>query len=88
MGNYKVFISNPALKDLRHLPGKDKKRISEAIDKLKGSPKNGPQIKKLVGMLSGRYRVRVGDYRIVYTVVDEHHIVYVVDIGQRKDIYR
>jgi mRNA interferase RelE/StbE len=61
------------------------RRLREAIDRLCLDP-YPPGCKKLVGRPG--YRIRVGDYRIVYRVLDRELVVMVMDIGDRKDIYR
>ena len=88
MGKYNIFISKPALKELERLPQSEKERIKNALDYLALSPKKGAQVRKLIGMLSGKYRLRIGNYRAVYMVIDEEHAVYVLDVAHRKDVYR
>lgn len=79
---YKFVIMKPAKKFIDKLPENDKRRIVSAIEAL---PDSG-DIKKLQGK-SGYYRLRVGNYRIIYTVDHEKLIVYVVDAGNRGQIY-
>jgi mRNA interferase RelE/StbE len=85
--SYTVKISRPAEKFLRSLT--DKKlyfRLRETIESLKSEPRPVDSI-KLQGE-GGLYRVRVGDYRIVYEIQDLQLIVLVVQIGHRREIYR
>ena len=79
---YKFVIMKPAKKFIDKLPENDKRRIVSAIEAL---PDSG-DIKKLQGK-SGYYRLRVGNYRIIYTVDHGKLIVYVVDAGNRGQIY-
>lgn len=83
---HKVLISPAARRDLKRIRGPERRRISAAIDGLADEPRP-PGAAKLVGEVK-LYRVRVGDFRIVYTVEDDRLIVLVVRIGHRKDIYR
>jgi mRNA interferase RelE/StbE len=85
--SYTVKISRPAEKFLRALT--DKKlyqRLREALDALEENPRPVNSVK-----LQGEeelYRVRVGDYRIVYQIQDKQLIVLVVQIGHRREVYR
>lgn len=87
MSRYEVQIERGAQKWLAKL--RDKKlleRLSDAIDKLAENPRR-MGAEKLSGY-SNRYRFRVGDYRIVYEIHDGVLVVLVLDIGDRKEIYR
>lgn len=79
---YKFLIMKPAKKFIDKLPENDKRRIVSAIEAL---PDSG-DIKKLQGK-SGYFRLRVGSYRIIYTVDQGKLIVYIVDAGNRGQIY-
>lgn len=79
---YKIIIKKPAKKFIDKLPINDKKRLVAAIE---GLPDNG-DIKRLQGY-DGYYRLRVGSYRIIFYVDNGELIVYVVDIGNRGQIY-
>ena len=79
---YNIIIKKKAKKFIDKLPENDKRRIVSAIEAL---PDSG-DIKKLQGK-SGYYRLRVGNYRIIYTVDHGKLIVYVVDAGNRGQIY-
>ena len=86
MEKYRVLIKPSALKELEALPRKkDRQRIVRRIEQLSEEPRP-PGCQKL----SARdlYRVRQGNYRIVYEVRDTDLIVNVVKIGDRKEIYR
>lgn len=81
---YKIVIEKPAEKFIVKLPRPDKERILKAIYRL---PDEG-DIKALKGQKSrGMYRLRVGDYRIIYTVDSGQLIVCVIDAGNRGQIY-
>lgn len=83
---YRVEIARRAVKALSGLPRRDQQRIRAAIDLLANDPRP-PGCTKLSGELR-TYRVRTGDYRIVYDVFDDRLIVQVVGIGHRRDVYR
>ena len=81
---YKIVIEKPAEKFIVKLPRPDKERILKAIYRL---PDEG-DIKALKGQKSrGMYPLRVGDYRIIYTVDSGQLIVCVIDAGNRGQIY-
>lgn len=81
---YTVEVSGDAERELEKLPKKDIERIIKKIESLADAPR--PRgCEKLGG---SDYRVRVGNYRIVYSVEDDKLVVLVIDIGARKDIYR
>jgi len=83
---YEVFISPAARRDLKRIRGPMRRRIGDAIDGLADEPRPSGHI-KLAGE-DGLYRIRVGDYRIVYQIEDDRLVVLVVRVGHRKDIYR
>ncbi|MBD2751495.1 type II toxin-antitoxin system RelE family toxin [Spirosoma validum] len=82
---YQVQISNRAAKALEKLPDGLYERIREAIQDLAENPRP-TGCKKLKGRLG--YRIRVGDYRIVYEIEDDKLLVLIIDIGHRREIYR
>lgn len=79
---YRIIVMKPAKKFIDKLPINDRRRIAEAIQKL---PDSG-DIKKLEGT-NGKFRLRVGSYRIIYTVDHGKLIVYIVDAGNRGQVY-
>ena len=79
---YKIKIDKEAKKFIDKQPKNQKERIYEAISKLP----NG-DIKKLKGYKT-LYRLRVGDYRILYTFEEDKIIIRVTDINNRGDIYK
>ncbi len=83
--NYSLRLKASALKALRRVQKKDRLRLIEAIDRLRQSPHAGGVLK---GEFSGLRRIRVGNYRVVYEVMDEQLVILVVRLGHRKDIYR
>jgi mRNA interferase RelE/StbE len=83
---YSVALDTAARRDLAKLEHSVSGRVSEAIDALGNDPRP-PGCKKLVGTKL-RYRVRVGDYRIIYEVYDESRRVLVKMIRHRSNAYR
>ena len=79
---YKIIIKKKAKKFIDKLPQNGKRRIVEALEKLP----NGEDIKKLRGY-DNFLRLRVGEYRIIYTVDHGELIVIVIDAGNRGQIY-
>ncbi|WP_266366381.1 type II toxin-antitoxin system RelE family toxin [Tellurirhabdus rosea] len=85
MKEYTVVIEKTALKFLGAVQPETRRRIAKAIDALARQPRP-PGCKKLNGV-STLYRIRVGDYRVIYTIRDEQLLVLVIKIGDRKEIY-
>lgn len=85
MHKYTVFITKSAEKELAKLPVQVIIRIREAVIGLTDEPRPST-CKKLKGF-KDLYRIRVGDYRIIYSVQDSILTVEVLKIGDRKDIY-
>ena len=83
---YTVLLSKSAQKQLRKLPSKIADLIEEKLLELEENPRP-PGCKKLVGE-ENAWRIRVGDYRVLYEIQDQVLIVHVVDIDHRKDIYK
>lgn len=85
MEKYKIFIKRSAGKELDKIGGKDHQRIIEKIRSLAIDPRP-VGVKKLSG--EEKYRVRQGDYRILYKIEEKIITVTVVRIAHRKDVYR
>jgi mRNA interferase RelE/StbE len=84
--SYKVEILKGALKQLKKLSPELQERIQVKIDDLAIEPRpNG--VKKLKGQ-ENAYRIRVGDYRIIYDIFDDVLLVKVVEIGHRSKVYK
>ena len=83
---HRIEIAPAALRQMRKLDAQALRRVQAAIELLAGQPRP-PGAKKLVGG-DGEWRVRTGDYRIVYEVHDTVLVVLVVAVGHRRDIYR
>ncbi|MDZ8025954.1 MAG: type II toxin-antitoxin system RelE/ParE family toxin [Nostoc sp. DedQUE11] len=84
--SYKVEILRGALKQLKKIPSELQERIQIKIDDLATEPRpNG--VKKLKGK-ENAYRIRVGDYRVIYDIFDDLLVVNVVEVGHRRNIYK
>ena len=86
MASYRVEIAKNAAKDLRGIDRKWIPRIVAAIEALETDPRPAG-CKKLAGS-EHTYRLRIGDYRVVYDFHDATLIVWVVRIRHRRDVYR
>jgi mRNA interferase RelE/StbE len=81
---YKLFIERAVYKQLKKVPEKDYQKIMSAIGNLADEPRPSG-CKKLTGRPG--YRIRQGNYRVIYEINDKILIVTVIDVGDRKDIY-
>lgn len=81
--SYRIIFDKPAVKFIRRQTPEQQRRLLEAIHKL---PTEGDR-KPMKGR-PGEYRLRVGNYRVLYTVEDAVLIVRVLDAGNRGDIYK
>jgi mRNA interferase RelE/StbE len=85
MARYELRFKTSVAKDLRGLPKTDLRRILERIESLCDDPRP-PGSEKLSAQ--ERYRVRQGNYRILYEIRDLEVIVEVVKVGHRREVYR
>jgi mRNA interferase RelE/StbE len=87
VASYKVLIKPSAAKEIEAVgQNKDRQRIVTAIRSLAGNPRP-VGCEKLAGR-SERYRIRVGQYRVIYSIDDGGSLVIVVKVGDRKEVYR
>ena len=85
MAKYRITIKKSAAKELEDIPKKDLRKIVKRIQSLADNPKpHGSQ--KLSH--KEQYRIRQGDYRIVYSIEDKDSLVDIIKIGHRREIYR
>jgi len=88
MYKYRIEFSHLAAKELEKIYKVEKKlysRLIAAVEALSRSPYLG---KKLRGKLKDNYSLRVGDYRVIYMVRKDKLIIYVIDMGHRREIYQ
>ena len=85
MASYSILLTRSAAKELERVPTKERQRIVARIGTLAGDPR-AVGAEKLSG--DDKYRIRQGDYRILYEIIDAELIVTVVRIGNRREVYR
>ena len=85
MGSYKLLIRASAADELGGVARKDLRRIIERIQGLSEEPR--PRGREKLSAQE-RYRVRQGDYRVVYAIDDDNRTVEIVKIGHRSEVYR
>lgn len=85
MVSYKIIYKRSAAKELRKLDKQAGRRVFEAIEALASDPRPRGCVQ-----MEGRpsFRIRVGDYRVVYEVLDKEMTVYVIRVGYRRDVYK
>jgi mRNA interferase RelE/StbE len=82
---YKILIRRKAQKQLTKIPARDYKKVKQVILDLANDPRP-PGSKKLKGRPG--WRIRLGNYRVIYEIQDDKLIIIVLDVGNRKDIYK
>ncbi|MDA1301332.1 MAG: type II toxin-antitoxin system RelE/ParE family toxin [Proteobacteria bacterium] len=86
MANYEIEVSSTAEKQLRKLSQKDQISVLKRIQGLSSEPRPNHS-RKLRGQ-TNVYRIRVGNYRILYSIEDKRLIIIVLKLGHRRDVYR
>lgn len=84
--SYSVLLAPPAERQLRSFPSVIQKRLVKRIKALQNDPRP-PGVKKLASK-DDLYRIREGDYRIIYTIQARELVILVLKIGDRKEVYR
>ena len=84
--NYKIVFANSIRKDVRKIPVSVLKSIKSNIDELANFP-NISNFKRLYSCSIADYRLRVGDYRVLFDVDYTNNEIIILKIGHRKDIY-
>jgi mRNA interferase RelE/StbE len=85
VASYRLVIRRSAGKEIEALPPKERRRVVTKIQSLATNPRPAG-CEKLSG--EEKYRLRQGDYRVLYEIVDRELIVTVVKVGNRRDVYR
>ena len=83
---YTVRFSKKAEKRLKKIDPAMRRRVLEKMKNLEINPRNGPNIKTMVGFVN-RYRYRIGDFRVVYEIIDRDLVVWVIEADWRGNIY-
>ena len=81
-----VIFKESAKKELLKLPNKELEKVISVIESLQINPRP-TGVKKLTGVHHLFWRIRVGNYRIIYSIEDKVKIVTIIRIGHRKDVY-
>lgn len=84
--SYRIDIAAPAQRQLRKLDPRARRRVQAAIELLSEEPR--PPAAKMLVNSDGAWRVRVGDYRVIYDIEDDRLVVLVLAAGHRREIYR
>jgi mRNA interferase RelE/StbE len=84
--NYQIELTASAARSFRKLDRAAQVRVAHAIDTLASDPRPKGVVK--LSSEEDLYRIRSGDYRIIYSIADDILIVLVVAIGHRREVYR
>lgn len=85
---YAIRIGPAAERDIRRLDKQNKLRILDRLEELRTQPRP-PGVEKLKGKgAEAYYRIRSGDYRVIYAIEDDKLIVLVLKVGNRREVYR
>ena len=83
---YRITLAPPAARQLRKFDPQVRRRIQAALELLASDPRP-PAATRLVGG-AGEWRIRTGDYRVIYEIKDDQLLVLVLRIGHRRENYR
>ena len=86
MDSFKISWKASAARELRRLPRDLVNRVVVAVQQLSANP-HPPGSKKLVGSQQ-TYRIRLGDYRVIYNVVTQTASIEIISVAHRRDVYR
>ena len=86
MATYSIEVSSTAERQIRRLSRNDQLRVLRAIQALSIDPRP-PGCRKLAGH-DDVFRIRIGRYRVLYSIADQRLTIIVLKVGDRKDVYR
>jgi mRNA interferase RelE/StbE len=87
VASYNVVITKSAAKEIEEVDSRrDRQRIVDRISRLADDPR--PPGSKKLSVAQEQYRIRQGNYRVLYSIEDAIRVVTVVAVGNRKDVYR
>ncbi len=86
MSNYTINWKSSAVKELSSIPKQYAKKIIESIDKLQYLPRS-PDCRKL-RVFNNIYRIKISNYRVIYSIQDNILLIEIIKIGHRKEVYR
>ncbi|MBD3310845.1 type II toxin-antitoxin system RelE/ParE family toxin [Candidatus Woesearchaeota archaeon] len=81
---YSLIYSDIALKQLKKLDKETQRRIISTLERIRIRPY--PHVKKLVA--NPFFRLRVGDYRVIVDIKDDKLLIYVIEVGHRRNVYK
>ena len=84
---YTVYLKSRAERELRNLPQNIRTRVDVRLEALANNPRP-PGVVKLSGETDSHWRIRVGEYRILYQIDDRHHLIEIYRIKHRSQAYR
>ena len=84
--SYQIDVAPSALRQLRKLDPQARRKIQAAIELLANEPR--PPAAKMLVNTGGAWRVRVGDYRVVYDIEDGRLVILVLAVAHRREVYR
>lgn len=84
---YQLSFSDKALKSLKRIPKPDSERIITVLEELAKDPDSKTNVKRLNNHPNAIFRLRIGNYRVLYDKYDAVRIIAVIDVGHRKNIY-
>ena len=85
---FEVVLTHEALRTYRKADAVLARKLNRCFDVIARNPFSHPNIKRLSGLLRGRFRYRIGDWRVVYRVDENSAKVIVLVIAHRSDVYR
>ncbi|SNS99632.1 mRNA interferase RelE/StbE [Micrococcales bacterium KH10] len=83
---YRISVSRDVAKTLRRIHPQEVRRLKAAITALAEDPRPAGCVELKGG--AGELRIRVGDYRVVYEVIDDELVILVLRVGHRREVYR
>jgi mRNA interferase RelE/StbE len=86
MASYRIEWKRSALKELKQLPKSSILKALSVVEKLTTDPH--PNSSKKLSGTDNTYRIRIGDYRLVYNIMEQVLTIEVIRIGHRKNVYR
>ena len=87
MPKYKILFDKKYIKELARIPKHIQECIREKISGLTENPRPEGSIKLQGSKKTPLYRIRCGDYRVIYAIKDNILVVLIIDIGHRRDVY-
>lgn len=84
--SYKIVWKQSAVKELKQIPPKMIGRIVADVENLSEDP-HPPGTRKIIGT-QNTYRIRIGDYRVIYQIIDQVLIIEILRVAHRKEVYR